>query len=106
MATMKSITSRGSRLEQLKALAKVLAAGIDTCEDCRALPALTKQYRETIREIEDIEGAADDTDEIGAILAQRESDGKPGAVRKDRTGVSGHGRAGRGADPESGRDGP
>ena len=55
MATMKSITARGTRLEQLKQLAKVLAAGIDTCEDCRALPPLTKQYRETIREIEEIE---------------------------------------------------
>ena len=69
MATMKSITARGTRLEQLKQLAK--------------------QYRETIREIEEIEGAKDDTDEIGAILAQREHDGKSGAVRTYRTGVSG-----------------
>ena len=29
MATMKSITARGTRLEQLKQLAKVLATGID-----------------------------------------------------------------------------
>lgn len=87
MATMKSITARGTRLEQLKQLAKVLAAGIDTCKDCRALPQLTKQYRDTIREIEEIEGAADDTDEISEILAQRESDGKPGAVRTHRTAV-------------------
>ena len=87
MATMKSITARGTRLEQLKQLAKVLASGIDACEDCRALPQLTKQYRETIREIEEIEGAADDTDEISEILAQRESDGKPGAVRTHRTAV-------------------
>ena len=86
MATMKSITARGTRLEQLKQLAKVLASGIDAC---RALPQLTKQYRETIREIEEIEGAKDDTDEIGAILAQREHDGKSGAVRTYRTGVSG-----------------
>lgn len=90
MATMKSITARGTRLEQLKQLARVLAAGIDTCKDCRALPQLTKQYRETIREIEEIEGAADDTDEISEILAQRESDGKPGAVRAHRAGVPGH----------------
>lgn len=87
MATMKSITVRGTRLEQLKALAKVLASGIDACKDCRALPQLTKQYRETIREIEEIEGADNDTDEIGAILAQRENDGKPGAVRTHRAGV-------------------
>lgn len=87
---MKSITAEGTRLEQLEQLAKVLAAGIDACEDCRALPQLTKQYRETILEIEEIKGADDDGDEIGKILAQRESDGKPGAVRKTRSGVSGH----------------
>ena len=81
MATMKSITARGTRLEQLKQLAKVLASGIDECKDCRALPQLTKQYRETIREIEEIEGAKDDGDEVSKILAQREQDGKPGAVR-------------------------
>lgn len=87
---MKSITAEGTRLEQLEQLAKVLAAGIDACKDCRALPQLTKQYRETIREIEEIKGADDDGDEISKILAQRESDGKPGAVRKTRSGVSGH----------------
>ena len=86
MATMKSITARGTRLEQLKQLAKVLASGIDACEDCRALPQLTKQYRETIREIEDLEGGAQDGDEIGDLLAERRADGKPGAVRTHRTG--------------------
>lgn len=87
MATMKSITVKGTRLEQLRQLAKVLASSIDACEDCRVLPQLTKQYRETIREIEEIEGADNDTDEIGAILAQRENDGKSGAVRTYRSGV-------------------
>lgn len=81
---MKSVTTKGTRREQLKQLAKVLAAGIDTCEDCRALPALTKQYRETIKEIEEIEGVEDDDDEISEVLAARERDGKPGAVRKNR----------------------
>ena len=90
MATMKSITARGSRLDQLKQLARVLAAGIDDCEDFRALPQLTKQYRETIREIEEIEGADNDGDEIGEILAARDNDGKPGAVRTPRAGVPGH----------------
>ena len=90
MATMKSITARGTRLEQLKQLAKVLAAGIDTCEDCRALPQLTKQYRETIREIEEIEGANNHGDEVSDILGERAADGKPGAVRTHRAGVPGH----------------
>lgn len=87
MATMKSVTARGTRLEQLKTLARVLAVNIDSCKDAKTLPQLAKQYRETTREIEEIEGAADDTDEISEILAQRESDGKPGAVRTHRTAV-------------------
>lgn len=87
MATMKSVTARGTRLEQLKTLARVLAVNIDSCKDAKTLPQLAKQYRETIREIEEIEGAADDTDEISEILAQRESDGKPGAVGTHRTAV-------------------
>lgn len=84
MPKMKTVTARGKRPDQLKALAAVLAASIDECEDPRALPALTKQYRETIRELEEIEGANSNDDEIGAILSQRQSDGKPGAVRKNR----------------------
>ena len=85
MATMKSITSSGSRLEQLKRLALVLAKNIDSCEDARLLPQLAKQYRDTIREIEEMEGVPRDDDEVGAILAQRQQDGKSGAVRKSRT---------------------
>ena len=91
MATMKSITAKGhTRLEQLKQLAKVLAANIDDCKDPKNLPQLAKQYRETIREIEEIEGAADNGDEIGEILAERQNNGKPGAVRTHRTGVPVH----------------
>lgn len=87
---MKSVTARNDRLLQLKELAKVLAGSIDSCNDPKALPPLAKQYRETIREIEEIEGANDDGDEIGEILAERENDGKPGAVRTHRAGVPGH----------------
>lgn len=88
MAKMKAVTATGTRLEQLKSLANVLAAGIDSCKDCRALPALTKQYRETIREIEEIQGVQDDGDEISKILTEREDNGKPGAVRKNRPVIS------------------
>ena len=41
----------------------------------------------SFREIEEMEGAPSDDDEVGAILAQRQQDGKPGAVRTHRTGV-------------------
>ena len=84
---MKTITTRGDRLQQLKTLASVLASSIDACDDARALPALAKQYRETVREIEEIEGASDNGDEISEILQKREADGKPGAVRKNRAAV-------------------
>ena len=49
--------------------------------------ALAKQYRETVREIEEIEGAESNGDEIGEILSIRQAAGKPGAVRKNRAGV-------------------
>lgn len=81
---MKSITAKGTRLSQLKQLAKVLAVTIDGCEDPKNLPQLAKQYRETIREIEEIEGANNHGDEVSDILGERAADGKPGAVRKDR----------------------
>lgn len=87
MAKMKTVTARGDRLKQLKTLASVLAQNIDGCEDARALPQLAKQYRETIREIEEIEGAQHHGDEIGAILTERQADGKPGAVRKNRAAL-------------------
>lgn len=87
MAKMKTVTARGDRLKQLKTLAGVLASSIDDCEDARALPQLAKQYRETVREIEELEGAEHHGDEIGEILLQRKADGKPGAVRPDRTAL-------------------
>lgn len=85
-----TVSRKGNRLEQLKKLRDTLAKAIDTCESMRDLATLSRQYRETIREIEEIEGANDDGDEIGEILAERESNGKPGAVRTHRAGVPGH----------------
>ena len=87
MAKMKTVNARGTRLQKLKNLAAVLAESIDECEDARALPQLAKQYRETVREIEELEGAEHHGDEIGEILLQRKADGKPGAVRPDRTAL-------------------
>ena len=79
---MKLKNVKGGRLEELKNLKLVLAAAIDGYSDPKALP---QQYRETVREIEEIEGAANSEDEIGEILGERAADGKSGAVRKSRT---------------------
>jgi hypothetical protein len=78
-----------TRLAQLKALLEVLAASIDDKPGARDLAQLSKQYRETLREIEEMEGETKDNDEIGELLAERAADGKPGAVRKNRAGLCG-----------------
>lgn len=83
---MATVTGNGNRLEQLENLAKVLAKQIDTCtadaaSGAKLMPPLAKQYRETIKEIEEIRGAVDDDDEISQILSERATDGKSGAVR-------------------------
>lgn len=85
-----TVSRKGKRLEQLKKLRDTLAKAIDECESMRDLAALSRQYRETIREIEDLEGGAQDGDEIGDLLAERRADGKPGAVRTHRTGPPGN----------------
>ena len=72
------------RLVKLKELEAKLLIAMEEA-DVRTLAPIAKQYRETIREIEEIEGTADDGDEISEILAERAADGKPGAVRKART---------------------
>ena len=75
------------RLDQLKELLEILAEAIDQRPGARDLAGLSKQYRETVKEIEEIEGAGGNDDEIGEILGSRAADGKPGAVRKNRSAV-------------------
>lgn len=75
-----TISRKGNRLDQLCKLRDTLAKSIDGCDSMRDLAALSRQYRETIKEIEEIRGVADD-DEIGEILSARKADGKPDAVR-------------------------
>jgi hypothetical protein len=67
---MCSVTADGSRVDQLRELAKRLAVAIDTCESPRELPSLARQYRETIRELEEI-GEPDADDGLLGILSRR-----------------------------------
>ena len=69
-----------ARIEKLRELEAKLYTTLQTCEN-REIAAIARQYRETIKEIEEIEGADADQDEIEEILNKREVDGKPGAVR-------------------------
>ena len=74
-----------SRLDRLMELRDVLEAAITECDSKRDLAALSKQYRETLKDIEEIEGTVQDGDEISEILAERQAGGKSGAVRKNRS---------------------
>ena len=69
-----------SRLEKLKELEAMLAESLKQCET-KELAALSRQYREILKEIEEIEGAEMTDDDIADILSKREAAGKAGAVR-------------------------
>jgi hypothetical protein len=75
-----------NRLGKLKALAELLAKEMDKVKYSKDLPPLAKQYRETIREIEELDGDKEE-DEISDILEKRLADGKSGAVRKDKSKI-------------------
>lgn len=75
-----------TRLEKLKELEKDLKSLMEKANS-RSYAALCKQYRDTLREIEALEGRETDGDTIKELLAEREANGKPGAVRKDRAKV-------------------
>ena len=61
-----------SRLDKLKSLEIELRNAMDEA-DSRTLAPLAKQYRETLREIEELEKDDGELDEIARILANRQS---------------------------------
>ena len=69
-----------TRLEKLRELEQRLYAEMEEA-DAKTLPAIARQYRETLKDIEEIEGANGNDDEIADILQDREISGKAGAVR-------------------------
>lgn len=75
---MMQTVTESSRLIQLKELLLILAKEIDDEPGARDMASLAKQYRETIKEIEEIEGSEPKDDEIEKLLG---NNGGPGAVR-------------------------
>ena len=75
MATGKSliaVTESGDQLEQLKALAKILATELDGFGAKAAeIASLARQYRETINQIAAIESDDDEGDAIDEIVKRR-----------------------------------
>ena len=74
MPLMVDVTRSGTRLEQLKTLALVIAESIDAGDESHSMAQLARQYRETIREIAELEGDNDNSDPIAGILASRGDD--------------------------------
>lgn len=72
------------RSEKLRQLETVLKAAIDECETDK-LASLAKQYRETLREIDEIEQSKGNDDGISQLLQRRQTNGLPGAIRKSRS---------------------
>lgn len=93
----------GSRLDRLKELLGILADEIDQRPGARDLAQLARQYRETLKEIEEIEGTDSPDDEISRVLAEIEVDGQPRSVRENRSDVLRQRRNEGGEDPEGGR---
>lgn len=56
------------RLQRLINLRDTLSDAIENCDSKRDLAALAKQYRETLKEIEEIEGENHGEDEIEKLL--------------------------------------
>lgn len=82
--TMQEAAAEGTRLEQLRELLIRLGHAIDICgsKDEGNLASLSRQYRETLKEITELEKDGGEPDDpIAAITSRRESAGKPGAVR-------------------------
>lgn len=67
--TMREVTEGGDRIEALKNLAMILAAHIDAGDEGHSMAQLSRQYRETLREIAELEGDDDGNDEIAGIIA-------------------------------------
>ena len=71
--TLRTTTKKGNRLECLRVLADTLAKRIDKCENDAVLAQLARQYREAVREIEELSPQADTglEDIIGACESVR-----------------------------------
>lgn len=68
MTSMAAATASKDYIKELETLAGKLAEAIDTCESMRDLAALSRQYRETVRELDELRGSVND-DPVAAILA-------------------------------------
>ncbi|MBQ9620408.1 MAG: hypothetical protein IJR41_00535, partial [Atopobiaceae bacterium] len=68
MGRLRALSEGNDRVEQLKQLLLMLADAIEDCESKRDLASLSRQYRETAREIDILENGEDADDDLAAII--------------------------------------
>ncbi len=68
MTELSKIADSGDELETLRGLRQKIAATIDASKSGRDIAALSKQLREIITRISDLEAREDETDEISQIV--------------------------------------
>lgn len=73
-----------SRIDKLRELEALLFEALQKTDYDKVAP-IAKQYRETVKEIEEIEGQQGNTDEISEILSRRSADGSPGSINKNHS---------------------
>lgn len=86
MSKMQDVVD-SDRLTQLSELLIIISKAIDGEPGARDLAQLSKQYRETVKEIEELKGNVKEDDEISKLLGRREAAGKSKPVRKNRAKV-------------------
>lgn len=91
-----------NRLRKLKELEAFLYDRLQDA-DARSVAAIARQYRETIKEIEEIDGTDSPDDEISRVLAEVETDGQSRSVRENRADVLRQRRNESGEDTEGRR---
>lgn len=73
LKTMTAVTKDGTAEDQLETLAINLAKSIDDCDDAKLIPQLARQYRETIKALNEIKDGDDGEDEIAEITNRRKN---------------------------------
>lgn len=80
--TLSQAFERGSRLDELRAMYRIIAAHIESVNTlARDLAALTRQAREISKEIESLEAReSDDTREAGSTYGATDAEWRPQAI--------------------------
>lgn len=72
MGRMTDANATGDRLTQLRALADELASRLDGTEDVRTIASLARQYRETINDIAEATGIADEGGDVADLIRRKQ----------------------------------